>query len=158
MAVVLLGLSVSALALALDRVTRAPIPRPPSTGEVGEVTVYVQTVEGPYPLTAGRTSVLPRPQSVAFQVSAVGSGPRLVRVDLEDANTRRTLYEGRFMAPFSSYSLPFVARFGETAADHLVVTVAVEAPHLPPVIRRYPLELVTAAHRFWAGERRPAAK
>lgn len=127
--------------------------KPASSGTNGEITVYAQTVEGPKALTAERTALLRRPQAFAFQLSVVGSGPRLVRIDAELEDEVRTLHETRLQAPADRLSLDFVARFDERAPDRLALLVTVEAPHLAPVTRRYPVEMVTRDHRFWDGER-----
>lgn len=138
-----------ALGLAFLGLQRLRPPRPAASGPVGTVTVFAQTVDGPVPLLPGRTAALPRPQAFAFQVTARGSGPRLVRIDLDGPDRVQTLHEARLVAPVDGWSLDYVARFGESAPDALALVVTVEAPHDRPRSKRYPFQLVTASERFW---------
>ncbi|MEO1230674.1 MAG: hypothetical protein AAFZ18_17395 [Myxococcota bacterium] len=127
--------------------------RPASSGDVGEVVVFAQFPDGPRPLPVGRPSALRRPQSLAFRVSAEGQGPRRLRVDVESPTGLRTLHEETLRAPLDRHHLNFVARFGERDPDRWTLVVVIEAPHDRPRVRRYPIQLVTRAHRFWDGER-----
>lgn len=130
----------------------ARAPRPEGAGEIGEVTVYAQSPRGPVPLTAGRTARLARPQALAFQLSARGTGPRLVRLAVDTGEGAQHLHEEQILAPARQVSLRHVARFGEEAPDALTLEVTVEAPHARPRTRRYPIRLETESHRFWDPE------
>lgn len=149
----LLAVGVLSLLVAVELVGPSSSPSRGSSGDLGEVTVFAQTVEGPVPLTSGRAAVLPRPQAFAFQLSVAGTGPRSVRVDLDDGDDTVTLHQEIVWAPASSYALDYVARLGDLAADELALLVTVEAPHLGSRARRYPIILATASHRFWDPER-----
>lgn len=156
LSLVLVVVGVLAIAGVVDALDRVRAPRPPATGAVGEVTVYGQGPDGPRPLTAGRPSAWPRPQAFAFQLTAAGTGPRLVRVGLDRGAGTELVHEARLFAPADAHSLDFVARLGESAPDDVVLEVTVEAPHRPPVRRRYPIRLATESHRFWDPEVRAA--
>lgn len=123
--------------------------RPSGTGEVGIVTVYAQTAEGPRALRPGREVWLPRPQALAFELSAAGTGPRLVRVEVDDG-ARRPVHEVKLAAPLDRWSLDWVARFGEAAPDRVTLHVVVEAPHDRPRRERYPLRFVGVERPFGA--------
>lgn len=152
-ALALFGVGAGALALTAGLALRSEGPRPPSAGEVGEVVVYAQFPNGPRPLRAGQKTTLRRPQHLVFRVHAVGTGPRWLRVELETETEIQTLHEAHLVAPLENHPLGFIARFGERDPDRFTVVVRVEAPHDRPRVWRYPLALMTRAHRFWDGER-----
>ena len=138
-----------AFVMAALSLTASNLNRPVASGGVGELVVYAQTVEGPVALKRGRTSVMPRPQAIAFQFSVAGTGPRLVRIDIESKGAIRTFHEVRFEAPVDHEALGTTLQLDESHPDHLVLLVSVEAPHSSPKRRRYPIELATASYRFW---------
>ena len=150
--VVFVGLAIGgigALVAAGWLLSGARAPRPAGEGEVGELSVYVQTPYGPRALVPEQSSVLPRPQALVFEWNARGLGPRLIRIEAEWARERRHLYEARVIAPTDGLYLDYVARLGERAPDALTLVVYAEAPHAAPKVRRFPIQLVTENHRFW---------
>ena len=145
----LLCVGVAGFAGAATILRDAPAPRPRADGEVGELYVYGQTPQGPRLLSPGRAVALPRPQDFSFQLDVEGSGPRLIRMDVESEDGVSTLHEERTFAPAKRRPLEYVLHMSEEAPDYLALVITVEAPHLPPVSRRYPLRLSTREHPFW---------
>ncbi|MEO1336988.1 MAG: hypothetical protein AAFV29_15195 [Myxococcota bacterium] len=119
------------------------------SGDVGVVEVYAQLADGPTRLWPERSRSLPRPQDLAFRFSVKGTGPRVVRIEVNDGETPWTAYEQFHYAPANEESLDYVLELDETSPDRLEVFVTVEAPHTNRVTSRFPLHLVGGRQRFW---------
>lgn len=127
--------------------TRPP-PRPPGTGDVGVLMVFAQTPGGPVRLRPGRKVRLPRPQDFAFRFVAEGTGPRFVRIELEDEQGRVVVFEEKMTTPADGY-LDYTLRLDERAADDVVLTAVVEAPHMMSAVSDFPIRLEGAERPFW---------
>src|SRR4051812_6304046 len=97
--------------------------RPEASGEVGFVAVYVQQPHGPVRLQPSRVRVVKRPQSVAFQLTTTGAGPRSVRIELESEGKRTVLHEQKLDAPADQAMIDYVLELGDDVPDDLKVIV-----------------------------------
>ncbi|MBI4816887.1 MAG: hypothetical protein HY791_11545 [Deltaproteobacteria bacterium] len=144
----LVGIGAAALALALlvraER-RKGMVDRPEATGEIGFVAVYAQLPQGPAPLIPGATSVLRRPQDVAFQWTVKGTGPRLARIELLTTSRREVIEELALAAPAEQEALAPLVRLDDRSPDELELVVTVEAPHARAVVSSYPLKLLRTA-------------
>ncbi len=141
-AAVLMGAGVGVFGFVLWLVIqRPPSPEVPATGAIGVLEVYGQLPQGPVRLQPDRRRTLPRPQYIAFVLNAEGTGPRLVRVDLEVNGVRQVVHEETIVAPASSYGLDYVLRLDDSAADELAVVVSVESPHAGHAESRFMVRL-----------------
>lgn len=127
--------------------------RPPATGDVGQLEAFAQLADGPTRLWPDRLRRLPRPQALAFRWTVDGTGPRLLRVEVQTGDERFTAYERMHHAPADNASLDYVLRFDEGAPDRVDVWVTVEAPHASAITSRFPLHLIGPSHRFWEPKR-----
>ena len=123
--------------------------RPSATGDIGLLEAYGQLSDGPVRLWPDRVRRLPRPQDVAFRFSADGTGPRLVRIEVDTRDERITAYERMHSAPIHNESLDYVLQLSEEVPDRVDVWVTIEAPHASAVVSRFMLHLVGPARRFW---------
>ncbi len=123
--------------------------RPHATGDIGFLLVYGQMAEGPTALQPDRLRRLPRPQDFAFQFVAGGSGPRLIRLEIEEGVQRTVMFEERVYAPATMEALDYVMHLDEKAPDNFVLVVTVEAPHAVSAVSRYPVQLEGKDRRFW---------
>ncbi len=128
--------------------------RPEGSGQVGVLAVYAQTRRGPERLPPSRGGTFERPQDLAFQFDVRGTGPRWIRVRLEDPSTKEKtlLYEKLHHAPSFLEPLDYVLRLDERAPDRVDLVVTVEAPHMMAAVSRFPLLLVGGNTRFWEGQ------
>lgn len=115
--------------------------RPAATGDVGIVIVYAQTDRGPSRLQPGRVRALMRPQPLAFQLTAEGSGPRIARIELEASGKRAVMHEERIDAPAREAMIDYVLELDEHLPDDVVLHVVVEAPHAMSTQSSFPLRL-----------------
>jgi hypothetical protein len=144
-AAVLLGIGgasvVMIYAIHRDR-ARNMVPRPEAEGDVGTLTVNAQLPDRLLELAPESVVRLPRPQDLAFQFTARGSGPRRVRVEEEDGDGRRTvLHEEAVLAPADRESLGFLVHLDQSTPDTLKLVTTVEAPHAHAVVAKYGLRL-----------------
>ena len=126
-----------------------PRKRPVAMGEAGQLEVYAQLSDGPTRLWPDRIRRLPRPQQLAFRFSVNGTGPRLVRIDVETEHERFTAYEDIHYGPADKASLDYVLRFDETTPDAVNIWTSIESPHTMSISSRFPLQLVGGSRRFW---------
>ncbi len=126
--------------------------RPSATGDVGQLETYAQLAEGPTRLWPDRLRHLPRPQALAFWWTVDGTGPRVLRVEVETGAERFTAYERVHDAPAEGDALDYILRLDERFPDRVDVWVTIEAPHASAVTSRFPLHLVGPSHRFWEPE------
>jgi hypothetical protein len=146
----LLGIGVAGFALAMivrHEQAKQLVDRPSSSGEVGWVTVYAQLPGGPAPLQPERRRDLPRRQDLAFQLTAKGTGPRTVRIELEDPRDakRVVMDEERIETPADAESLDYVLVLDDTTPADVIIHVTIEAPHAQGYTSHYPLHLVGAS-------------
>jgi superfamily I DNA and RNA helicase len=150
LAAVLLGVGVAGFALAFlvrQKQREMFTDRPPATGDVGYVAVYAQLASGPQPLQVGRRRQLHRPQDLAFQFSAEGSGPRIIRIELHDEDGKIVvMHEEIVEAPKSAWSLDYVLTLDDEAPDALEIVVALDAPHTRGYASRYPIALTGSSN------------
>jgi hypothetical protein len=144
-AAALLGIGGAALVVVLaihrDR-AKNMVSRPEAEGEVGTLTVNAQLPDRLLELAPQSVVRLPRPQDLAFQFTAAGSGPRRIRIEEEDGDGRRTvLHEQNVKAPADHESLGFLVRLDQSTSDTLKLIVTVEAPHAQAVVSKYGLRL-----------------
>lgn len=143
---VLLGIGAGAYVIAWHQHrerSRGLVPRPEATGEVGFLAAYAQTPAGPVQLRHGERRDLARPQDIAFQWTARGTGPRLVRIQLEAEGRSDTVFERR-MQPSVAENLEYVLKLGEDVPSEITIVATIEAPHDRAVVLEYPLRLVAA--------------
>ncbi|MCK6550025.1 hypothetical protein L6R52_29595 [Myxococcota bacterium] len=143
-AAALVGIGVACLAGAWavrQQQTASFAERPAASGEVGIVLVYAQTERGPSRLQPGRVRALARPQPLAFQLTADGTGPRIARIELEAAGRRTVMHEERIEAPATEVMIDYVLELDERLPDDLVLHVVVEAPHAMSYQSSFPLKL-----------------
>jgi len=131
--------------------------RPEGTGDVGMLQVFAQLPKGPQRLPPSRAVSLPRPQDFAFRFIAEGTGPRWVRIELEQRGTRAVMFEEQLATPADRY-LDYTLRLDESAADEVTLTVVVEAPHMMRAVSDFPIRLVGAERRFWETETTTTAR
>ena len=148
LAVALLLVGSAALATAAVVLTNRA-DRPAGTGDIGVLEVYGQLPNGPSRLWPDRARTLARPQDVAFRLSVDGTGPRLVRIEVDTASERFIAYEQFHYAPTRNESLDFVLQLGETVPDQLDLLVTLEAPHTTAIVSRFPIVLSGPNRRFW---------
>jgi hypothetical protein len=117
------------------------VERPAATGDVGSVAVYAQFPSGPVRLQPGRRRIVPRPQDIAFQVTAAGTGPRIVRIEMIAGARRTVMHEEKLEAPMDRESLGYVLRLGDDAPDEVELAIVIEAPHTIGYEAKYPLVL-----------------
>lgn len=127
--------------------SRRMVEPPDASGELGTVLVYAQQPNGPVRLQPGRPRTLSRPQALAFQLSSTGTGPRLVRIELEAAGRRGVLHEERLLAPADQEMVDHIIDLGDELPDGVELIVALEAPHTFGYESRYPIRLVGSAKR-----------
>lgn len=141
---VALGIGGAALLVAgLIIADRAPpVDRPEATGDVGVLAAYGQLESGPIRLLPTRRTILPRPQHLAFQFTAEGTGPRIARVELLTRGRRIVMHEERLEAPKEAWSLGSIITLDDTYPDELELVVVVEAPHARTVSSQIKLRLV----------------
>jgi hypothetical protein len=149
-AAALLGIGAAGFALAMivkHEQSKELADRPAASGEVGWVTVYAQLSGGPVPLQPERRRDLPRRQDLAFQLTAKGTGPRIVRIEIEDTKTaRRTVMDDeRIETPAEGESLDYVLTLDDSAPDDLILDVTLEAPHTRGYTSHYPIHLIGAS-------------
>ncbi|NJK89380.1 MAG: hypothetical protein HC923_08215 [Myxococcales bacterium] len=101
-----------------------------ASGDVGIVRVFGQRDEGPVPLVPGRRNVLPRPQELAFELVAAGTGTRDVRIEVSWLDGRRqVVHEERAPATGTPRYLDFLLKLDESLPDRLRLYTIVEPPH-----------------------------
>lgn len=132
--------------------------RPDASGDVGVLEVYGQQRDGPIRVWPDRPISLPRPQHIAFRFSAEGTGPRMVRIEVETSSRRYIAYERFHYAPASNESLEYVLQLAEETEDDAALWTTIEAPHARAVTSRFPVRLTGSRKRFWEPGSRPAAK
>lgn len=143
------GKKYTLLALTAALLAGCPSPkRPAGTGDVGVLEVYAQVPEGPRRLPPSRRVRLLRPQDFAFRFRADGTGPRWVRIELEQRGVRTVLLEEQMATPSDQY-LDYTLRLDERAADEVTLTVVVQAPHMLSAVSDFPILLVGAERPFW---------
>jgi len=136
-----IGLAALTIAIGILLSRRQFAERPEASGDVGMLAVYGQIRDTPTRLYPKRGAVLPRPQHLAFQFTAAGTGPRIVRIELVAGDHRSTMHEERIDAPKDRWSLGWVLLLDDNYPDLLEVEVVVEAPHARSVRSRIPLQL-----------------
>lgn len=122
------------------------VPRPAASGDVGFLGVYAQSPGGPVRLQPQRRVRLRRPQDIAFELDAEGTGPRQVRIELRSPDGRHdVVYEAAASTPARSLALDYVLHLDDRFPDELTLLVTVEAPHAMPYTSRYELLLEGAS-------------
>lgn len=141
----LLGVGVAALVLVFVlRSGNAELggsKRPEGTGDAGFIWVYAQLAKGPVRLIPGRSRKLHRPQDIAFVWTVRGTGPRILRIELDDGGRRWLAHEEQLQAPGEQEPLEFVLVLSDAAPDKLTLITTMEAPHTASVVAKYPIEL-----------------
>ena len=132
--------------------------RPAASGAVGVVEIYGQRKDGPIRVWPDRPVALPRPQHFAFRFSAEGTGPRLVRIEVETSSRRYVAYERFHYAPASNESLEYVLQLAEETEDEVELSTTIETPHARAVTSRFPVRLTGSRRRFWEAGSAPTAK
>lgn len=142
LAALLLGAGLAATVIIGRAYLTAPETHAQGSGDPGFVAVYAQLPAGPVRLEVGVPRRLPRPQDLAFQWSAEGTGPRLIRIELmAEAGSVLLTHEERVMAPMTLDSLGWVLHLGDEYPDQLELVVTISAPHTGPRILKYPFQL-----------------
>ncbi len=141
------ALAVAALVALGVWLARPPVPA--ATGDIGTVEVFGQTPDGPKKLPEDRRVSLPRPQDIAFQFTAEGTGPRWLRIEIDTGGDVQVLWEELVTAPAYKDALGYTFRMGEEAPDEVTMIVTLEAPHAMSRVARYPLRLIGADSPFW---------
>jgi hypothetical protein len=145
----LTGLGLAGLIGLITLWSQGPAEKPAADGELGVVRVWGQGPRGPIYLRPNLPVVLPRPQALVFQLHVEkGTGPRVVRIELESNGETSTLFEEALTAPIVD-TLEVLPKLEESAPDRLRVIVTIEAPHLSSVSVDYPIQLSGAETRFW---------
>ncbi len=145
---VLLALGVAAL-VAVYAVVSGAEPTAVGTGDIGTLDVYGQTKQGPAKLPKDRRVTLPRPQDFAFQFTGEGTGPRIIRIEVEALGEVSVAYEEIHQAPKFKDSLGYTMHLSEDAPDEITIVVTLEAPHAMSRVSRHPVRLVGAESPFW---------
>lgn len=144
LAAVLLGVGVAGFGAAyLVYAERAAhfAERPEAAGHVGSITVYAQRPEGPFKIQPGRVATLRRPQDLSFQWTVEGTGPRVLRIELEIAGKTTVMHEERIEAPANQLPLDYVLHVTDLMPDELDLVIVLEAPHSVGYESRYPLRV-----------------
>lgn len=130
---------------------RTTVERPAATGQVGVLEVYAQTRRGPQRMFPSRGGTFERPQDIAFQFVVEGTGPRWIRLELENpiAENKVVLYEDTHAAPADVEPLNYVLHLDENVPDRLDLIVTVESPHMLAAVSRFPILLVGGNTRYW---------
>lgn len=118
--------------------------RPGASGDVGVLRVYGQTEAGPVLLRPGERRILQLPQDLAFTFTAAGSGPRHLRIELDDGRRRWVMHEEAIELPRESWPLGYVMELDDTAAGDAAVIVTIESPHTVAVEAVLPIRLLPA--------------
>ena len=126
------------------------VERPPATGELGVIHAFAQLPErGPVLLRVGAETLVPSPQSISFQWSVEGTGPRYIRVASEEAGVTTIHFEMELSAPAKMENLPRLLEIGDGWAHRFDLLITVEAPHAAAVTARFPIRRVPAS--VWKG-------
>ena len=132
-ALVVIGLLLggSLALLLMSRITDAPAlaTRPRASGELGILRAYGLEDDQPVALTPRRLNVLARPQRIAFQFTAEGTGPRFLRITLVTPASRWVMHQARVETPCDPCNLEYILAVDEDYGDHLTLLLTVEAPH-----------------------------
>jgi hypothetical protein len=135
------GAALLAGAIHLDR-RRGFVEPPEATGDVGVLRAWAQTDQGPVLLRPGIRRELWRPQDIAFTYTAKGTGPRLLRIELDDRRRLWTMHEVTVEAPQDETPLPWVLHLDDTVPPDVEVHVTIEPPHTRPVTSILPIRLL----------------
>ncbi|MFO0728384.1 MAG: hypothetical protein U1E65_31705 [Myxococcota bacterium] len=123
---------------------QGPTSKAEGSGDVGFVTVYAQLARGPVRLEPKQDRVVPRPQDLAFQWTAEGTGPRNIHIEVRTVGPEPEVlaaHDERVFAPMKLDSLGWVVHLGDAQPDHLEVVVTISAPHTASRTIRYPFTL-----------------
>jgi hypothetical protein len=115
--------------------------RPAASGEVGVVAVYGRVDQGLLRLPPSTVTRLPRPQDLSFQLTADGTGPRVIKIEMETDVSRTLMVEERAFAPAKGDTLEYLLHLDQTAPDAFRLIVTVEAPHAMAASLRYGVRL-----------------
>jgi hypothetical protein len=138
----LLLAGVTALVVVGKNTLHGPPSKAEATGDVGFVTVYAQLARGPVRLEPNQDRVVPRPQDLAFQWTADGTGPRNIHIEVATASGEiLATHDERVFAPMKLDSLGWVVHLGDAQPDHLAVVVTISAPHTAARTIKYPFTL-----------------
>ena len=121
------GLTVLIMSRATD--TPALATRPRASGELGILRAYGLEDDQLVGLSPRKLNVLGRPQRLAFQFTAEGTGPRFVRITLVTPVNRWVMHQQRIETPCDPCNLDNMLDVDEDYGDHLSLLLTVEAPH-----------------------------
>ena len=114
---------------------------PEGSGDTGVVLAYGQTPAGPVRLLPDQPRALSRPQDFAFQFTCDGTGPRVVRLELEYGDHKELLHEELLRGPLEMEALEYVLHLDDRAPNEVTLVTTVEAPHTRTRVVRYPVRL-----------------
>lgn len=149
-----LGVTVALVAAGLvqqrQRREAGLLERPAATGELGVVHAFAQLPgRGPVLLRVGAETLIPSPQSISFQWSVDGTGPRYVRVVTEDERGASVQFELSLTAPAAQENLPRLLEIDDAWPHRFDLLITVESPHAAAVTARFPIRRVPRA--VWEG-------
>ncbi len=126
------------------------VERPSAAGDLGVVHAFAQLPgRGPVLLRVGAETLVPSPQSISFQWSAEGNGPRYIRIATEEAGVTTIHFEMELSAPARQESLPRLLEIGDGWPHRFDLLITVESPHSAAVTARFPIRRVPAS--VWKG-------
>jgi hypothetical protein len=117
------------------------VERPPASGSVGSLHVYGQNEQGPLRLFPGRVWRLRRPQHLAFELQAEGSGPRSIYIELEAGSRRWRMHNERIQTPKINWYLEYIMDLDDNVPNFCTIIVRVVAPHARAVESRFVIQL-----------------
>lgn len=126
------------------------VERPKATGELGVVHAFAQLPErGPVLLRVGTETLVPSPQSISFQWSVEGTGPRFIRVATQEGDTVTVQFEMELQAPAHQENLERLLEIHDGWPHQFDLLITVEAPHAAAVTARFPIRRVPRS--VWKG-------
>jgi hypothetical protein len=136
-----LGLAAAGVVFTIESGRRATLAeRPAASGDTGMVIPYGLLDRGPIQLVPDQVNDLPRPQTLSFSFWARGTGPRVLRFELEGL-TEPSHHEERVSAPADQVPLGFLMNLDGSIPDLVTLVITIEAPHTRSLTARYPLRL-----------------
>lgn len=147
---VVVALGAAGLVQLRQREQARMVERPAATGELGVIHAFAQLPErGPVLLRVGAEQLIPSPQSISFQWSVEGTGPRYVRVVTEDERGATVQFELSLTAPAAMENLPRLLEIDDAWPHRFDILITVEAPHAAAVTARFPIRRVPRS--VWRG-------
>lgn len=147
---VMVALGAAGLVQLRQRQEARLVERPFAAGELGVVHAFAQLPgRGPVLLRVGTETLIPSPQSISFQWSVEGTGPRYIRVSTEDERGASVQFELTLAAPAQQENLPRLLEIDDAWPHRFDILITVEAPHAAAVTARFPIRRVPRS--VWDG-------